>query len=66
LSYRSTEHPSGREVDSGDGEEWEGKGSRDLEEEGGGPRVTESGRGRVLELESGDGEAATPTRWRWL
>jgi hypothetical protein len=39
LSYWSTEHPSGREVDSGGGEEGEGKGSRDLEKEGGGPRA---------------------------
>jgi hypothetical protein len=34
LRCRSTDHPSGREVDSGGGEEGEGKGSRDLEKEG--------------------------------
>jgi hypothetical protein len=55
LHYRSTEHLSSEEGDSGSGEEGEGNGSRDLEKEGGGPRAeeervclaTESGRGRV-------------------
>jgi hypothetical protein len=66
LCYQSTEHPSGREVDSGGGEEGEGKGSRDLEKEGGGPRVVEERacvwRRRAGEVEYSSSSPATPTQ----
>jgi hypothetical protein len=70
LCYQSTEHPSGREVDSGGGEEGEGKGSRDLEKERAGPRAAEERvcvrRRRAREVEYLSSSLATPTRRRWL
>jgi hypothetical protein len=67
LRCRSTEHPSGGEGDSDGGEEGEGKGSRDMEKEGGDERCVRRGvdgereksSTRVWRRRHGGGEAAT-------
>jgi hypothetical protein len=62
LSYRSTEHPSGREVDSGDGRKGRGRGVRSGEggrrTEGDGERERSSTRARVRQRRGGDTNAA--------